>query len=202
MDRRGRGVVVAAPGAAQMLAWASTYYLPAILADPIAVSLHLSRSWIFGAFSGALLLSALLGPAAGHVIDRRGGRGVLVLSNLVFALGLVLLAVAQGEAGLALAWALLGIGMACGLYDAAFATLIALYGRDARRAITGVTLIAGFASTAGWPTTAFLPHASVGAAPASPGRRCSSPLGCRSISSCRVAPGRRSRAAAVWPNAS
>ena len=158
MDR-GRATVVAALGAAQMLAWASTYYLPAILADPVAASLCLSRDWVFGAFSGALLLSALLGPVAGRTIDRRGGRGVLALSNVVFAAGLALLAAAQGAMGLALAWAVLGIGMGCGLYDAAFATLAALYGRDARRAITGITLIAGFASTAGWPATAFLAHA-------------------------------------------
>jgi len=99
---RSRIVVVTALGAAQLLAWGSTYYLPAILADPIAASLHLSRDWVFGAFSGALLLSALLGPAIGRLIDRRGGRDVLALSNPVFAAGLVLLAAASGAAGLAL----------------------------------------------------------------------------------------------------
>ena len=57
---------------------------------------------------------------------------------------------------LILAWALLGIGMAVGLSDAAFATLTALYGREARAPITGITLLAGFASTVGWPLTAFL----------------------------------------------
>jgi MFS family permease len=46
--------------------------------------------------------------------------------------------------------------MALGLYDAAFATLTGLYGREARGPITGITLIAGFASTVGWPLSAFL----------------------------------------------
>ena len=55
---------------------------------------------------------------------------------------------------LALAWALLGIGMGFGLYEAAFATVAGLYGREARNAITGITLFAGFASTVGWPTSA------------------------------------------------
>jgi len=50
----------------------------------------------------------------------------------------------------------LGFGMALGLYDAAFATLAEIYGRDARGPITGITLIAGFASTVGWPLSAFL----------------------------------------------
>jgi hypothetical protein len=53
------------------------------LADPIAQGLGLSRTTVFGLFSGALLLSALLGPSVGRVIDNRGGRGVLALSNLV-----------------------------------------------------------------------------------------------------------------------
>jgi len=95
-------------------------------------------------------------PSIGKAIDRRGGRGVLVLSNLVLGAGLVWLALVQGPLGLAGAWAVLGIGMALGLYDAAFATLTALYGREARAPITGITLIAGFASTVGWPLSALL----------------------------------------------
>src|SRR6202030_3299261 len=151
-----RSVVVGALGTAQTLAWGSSYYLPAILADPIAHGLGVSRTTVFGLFSGALLLSAVLGPAVGRAIDNRGGRGVLALSNLVLATGLVLLGVAQGFVTLALAWAVLGIGMAMGLYDPAFATLTGLYGRAARGPITGITLIAGFASTVGWPLSAFL----------------------------------------------
>lgn len=55
-----------------------------------------------------------------------------------------------------MAWLVLGIGMALGLYDAAFATLAGLYRSEARGTITGITLIAGFASTVGWPATALL----------------------------------------------
>ena len=153
---RQRAIVVAALGTTQTLAWASSYYLPAILAEPIAADLGLSSSTLFAAFSGSLLLSAFLGPAVGRAIDRKGGRGVLAWSNLVFAAGLVMLAFAQGVGGLLLAWAVLGVGMSMGLYDSAFATLAGLYGRDARASITGVTLIAGFASTVGWPASALM----------------------------------------------
>jgi MFS family permease len=151
-----RFVVIGALGTAQTLAWGSSYYLPAILADPIAHGLGLSLTTVFGLFSGALLLSATLGPSVGRVIDNRGGRGVLALSNLVLAAGLVLLGVAQGLFSLAVAWAVLGVGMAMGLYDPAFATLTGVYGRAARGPITGITLIAGFASTVGWPLSAVL----------------------------------------------
>jgi MFS family permease len=151
-----RSIVVGALGTTQTLAWGSSYYLPAIPSDPIASGLGLSRTTVFGVFSGALLLSAVLGPSVGHAIDNRGGRGILALSNLVLAAGLVLLAIAQGLSTLALAWAVLGVGMAMGLYDPAFATLTGLYGRAARGPITGITLVAGFASTVGWPLSAFL----------------------------------------------
>ncbi|HEX9462130.1 MAG TPA: MFS transporter [Alphaproteobacteria bacterium] len=155
-ESRSRAVVVTALGTSQTLAWASSYYLPAILADPIAAGLGVPRSWVFAAFSGSLLIAAVLGPAVGRLIDRRGGRGLLAASNLVIAGGLVVLATATGPAGLFAAWALLGIGMAMGLYDAGFAALTALYGQAARGPITGITLFAGFASTVSWPLSAVL----------------------------------------------
>ncbi len=148
--------VVAALGTSQTLAWASSYYLPAILAEPIGVAMGIPRSWVFAAFSFSLLVAAIAGPQVGRTIDRRGGRGVLVLSNVVLAGGLIALAAATGPAGLFGAWAVLGIGMALGLYDAGFATLTALYGRNSRSAITGITLFAGFASTLSWPVSSFL----------------------------------------------
>jgi MFS family permease len=148
--------VVAALGTSQTLAWASSYYLPAILADPMAADLGVSRAVVFGAFSASLLISAALGPAVGRSIDRRGGRGVLVWSNVVLAVGLVVLAVAPGPVVFVAGWAVLGVGMAMGLYDSAFAALTVIYGREARGPITGITLLAGFASTVGWPLTALL----------------------------------------------
>jgi len=153
---RSRSLIVATLGTSQTLAWASSYYLPAILADPISAGIGVPRAWFYAAFSLALLIAAFAGPSIGRVIDRRGGRGVLVLSNLVLAGGLAALATAGGPVGLFAAWAVLGIGMGLGLYDAGFATLAALYGDRARGPITGITLIAGFASTVSWPVSSLL----------------------------------------------
>jgi predicted MFS family arabinose efflux permease len=147
---------VAALGTTQTLAWASSYYLPAMLAAPMARELGVTVPTVFAAFSVALVVSALLGPHAGRAIDRFGGRPVLLATNLAFALGLVAVGLAQGPLSLFAAWALMGIAMGSGLYEAAFATLVRLYGRDSRAAITGITLIAGFASTVGWPLTTLL----------------------------------------------
>jgi MFS family permease len=79
-----------------------------------------------------------------------------VISNVVLACGLVVLGSASETLTLFVAWSILGFGMALGLYEAAFATLVRLHGTAARAPITGITLIAGFASTVGWPVTTLL----------------------------------------------
>ncbi|WP_442909194.1 MFS transporter [Ideonella sp. BN130291] len=143
-------------GAAQTLAWASSYYLPAMLAAPIAHDLGVGVPTVFAAFTLALLVSAAVGPASGRLIDLRGGRPVLMATNALFAAGLVALGLAQDRLTLFAAWALLGLAMGSGLYEAAFATLVRLYHQGARNPITGITLVAGFASTVGWPLTAWM----------------------------------------------
>lgn len=140
-------------GVCQTLSWASSYYLIAILGKPIADDLGFDGNWIFGAFSAALLISAVLGPRIGRNIDMFGGRGVLSSSNIVIAAGLVVLSMANSVEMVWAAWLILGVGMGLGLYDPAFAALGRIYGDKARKAITGITLIAGFASTVGWPLT-------------------------------------------------
>lgn len=156
MTLAGKLPITIALGTAQTLAWASSYYLAAILAVPIARDLDLTPAWTFAGFSIALIVAAVLGPGAGDRIDKRGGRLVLAGSNLVFALALGLLAFADGPVQMLLAWALMGVGMATGLYEAGFATLAVIFGKNARGPITGITLMAGFASTVGWPVTAAL----------------------------------------------
>ena len=153
MNRRQ---VVASLGSAQTLAWASSYYLPAVLANSMARELGVGTAWVFIAFSCGLLLSGFLGPLSGRLVDRHGGHRVLPASNVLFALALVALGFASGPATLVFAWLLMGVAMSCGLYESAFATLARIYGSDARVSITGITLIAGFASTVGWPLTAWL----------------------------------------------
>jgi hypothetical protein len=153
---KGSLPVILVLGTTQTIAWASSYYLPAILAAPIARDLGLSPTFVFGALSGALIIAGLLGPRVGTFIDTFGGRGLLAISNLVFAAGLGLLSISTGLMSLGAAWILLGIGMGMGLYEAAFATLTRIYGAAARRPITGITLIAGFASTVGWPASTLL----------------------------------------------
>jgi len=145
-------------GVGQTLAWASTYYLPAVVGPAVTAELGADPVLVYGAFSVALLISGLASPRVGRAIEARGGRPVLVTSSLIIATGLALLGLLPGLAGWFTGWVVVGLGMALGLYEAAFATLGVLYGRAARRPITLVTLVAGLASTLGWPlTSAMLP---------------------------------------------
>lgn len=143
-------------GLAQLLAWGSTYYLPAMLALPMAHDLGLSNGMVFAAFSWALVISALLGPAAGWASDQLGGRTVLMASSLLLAAALALLSQARDTLQLLIAWSLIGAGMAAGLYEGAFAAAVQFYGRGARGPITGITLLGGLASTLAWPLSASL----------------------------------------------
>lgn len=152
----GQFPTVAKLGVAVTVAYASSYYLPAIVAKDMAASLGLSVSTVFLAFSAALVMSALLGPLAGRLVDKHGGRAVLASNNLVFAAALVAMAAAQGPVSLFSAWLLMGVAMSAGFYEAAFSSLVRIYGSKARPAITGITLIAGFASTVGWPLTSWM----------------------------------------------
>lgn len=151
---RGRLAIVLSLGTSQTIAWASSYYLPAILGEPMAATLAVSRNEVYGAFSVALFVAALLGPRVGRTIDAIGGRGVLMISNGLYAAGLLALAIAGSRFGMWAGWIAIGAGMGLGLYDAAFATLGRIFGSDARKPITGITLMAGFASTIGWPLSA------------------------------------------------
>jgi len=149
-------VVVSAIGIAQVLAWGSSYYLPAVLAKPIAEDTGWPFGWVVGALSIGLFLSGLISPRIGHLIEHHGGRPVLAISAVLLAIGLVILAWAPTLPVFIAGWLVMGVGMGAGLYDPAFSTLGRLYGDQARSAITYVTLYGGFASTVCWPFSAFL----------------------------------------------
>ena len=143
-------------GVAQIIGWGSSFYLPAILAAPISLSLGISTQEFFWAFTLSLLVSGLLGPQVGKAIDRLGGRAVLPYGSLAFALGLTLLSVSTNQMMLVTAWLLIGVGGSMGNYDSAFATAVNFFGNKSNKVIAGITVFAGFSSTISWPLTSFL----------------------------------------------
>jgi MFS family permease len=147
---------VSVTGAAQVIASAGAHYLPAVIAIPASRDLGLAPAVLFAGFSIALGVSALAGPLAGKMVDRFGGRPVLMLSNVIFALGLTFLGFAEGMWSVLLGYAVLGLGMATGLFEVAFSAIVRLFGKSSRNPITGVTLIAGFASFVAWTVSVYV----------------------------------------------
>jgi predicted MFS family arabinose efflux permease len=143
-------------GAAQVISHAGAYYLPAVMAVPASIELSISSATVYAGLSLALAVSGLAGPTAGKLVDRFGGRPVLIASNLLLAAGLSLLALAQGLSLLLLAYAVLGLGMATGMFEVAFAAIVRIFGKKSHNALVGVTMVAGFASVAGWTISVFV----------------------------------------------
>ena len=153
---RGTMRTIFAIGLGQILGWGSVFYLIAVIARPVAEETGWTYTIIISGHMFALLIAGLASPRVGRFIESFGGRGVLAFASVLIASGHVLLALSHHLALWYVAWGLLGLGMACGLYDAAFSTLGQIFGAKARPAITNVTLFGGLASTICWPLTAFM----------------------------------------------
>ena len=148
--------IVTVVGAAQIISHAGAYYLAAVMAVPASIELSISSATVYAGLSLALAVSGLAGPTAGKLVDRFGGRPVLIASNLLLATGLSMLALAQGLGLLLLAYAVLGLGMATGMFEVAFAAIVRIFGKKSHNALVGVTMVAGFASVAGWTISVFV----------------------------------------------
>jgi MFS family permease len=143
-------------GVTQILSWGTIFYTPVLIVPLIARAHGWTMSFAMGGFSVGLLVAGLSAPYVGRSIDRYGGHVVMTIGSLVCALGLFLIVHANNRVAYIGVWMVLGVGMASNLYDPAFATLGRIFGVGARRPITALTLIAGFASTVSWPSTHFL----------------------------------------------
>ena len=153
LDRR---IVITALGLGQILAWGTSFYFPAVFAGPIVAETGWSLGYVVAGTSLGLLVAGLISPQVGRIIDRRGGRPVLLASSLCYAAGLAGIGASPALPVYLASWALLGVGMGTGLYDAVFAALGRMYGSEARTPITNLTLFGGFASTICWPLSAFM----------------------------------------------
>lgn len=142
-------------GFSQIYAWATTYYLPATLVKILSIEMNESYTIVTGGFSWALLIGGLCAPKIGEWIELKGGRYPLVLGSVLMGLGLIVLSQTENFLLWYLAWTIVGLGMALGLFNAAFAALGRLFLQDSKKIIVRVTLISGFA-TLFWPITTYL----------------------------------------------
>jgi hypothetical protein len=67
-------------GLTQIVLWGGSFFLLAVLADPIVQSTGWPQGMVVGALSLAILISGVLSPWIGRMIRRHGGRTVLARS--------------------------------------------------------------------------------------------------------------------------
>lgn len=137
----------------QIASWGSLYYAFAVLAPAIQRELGISAETAFAAFSWSLLVAGVAATPVGALVDRHGGRYVMAAGSVASALGLAWMARCTTAAAYFGAWTVIGLAMALTLYEAAFATINRKIEAGAPRAISNLTLLAGFASTIFWPMT-------------------------------------------------
>ena len=137
--------------AAEIIIWASIFYsFPALLLQ-WETDLGWSKIELSGAFSLALVISALLAPIVGRLIDNGYAQKVFTGCSIFAALMLAAMSLVEALWQFYLVWAGIGIAMSGSLYEPCFAVLTRAMGTNAKRAITTVTLIAGFAGTLSFP---------------------------------------------------
>ena len=143
-------------GVTQIISWGSIFYTPVLIVPLIAAERGWSIAFAMGGFSVGLLTAGLVSPLVGRSIDRYGGHVVMTVGSLIGGLGLFLIVQAAQPLAYIAVWMVLGVAMAANLYDSAFASLGRIFGGNARRPITALTLAVGFASTVSWPATHYL----------------------------------------------
>jgi len=151
--------IVSLLGVAQIISWGTLYYTLTVLAAPIRQELGFNDLTIFGAFTIGQLVSGAAAPLLGRRIDRVGGRSVMMIGSLAAAFALAVVALARGPILFTVGWMIAGFAMAACLYDTAFASLYQIAPDRYRRAVTGLTLFGGFASTVFWPLSHGLSNA-------------------------------------------
>jgi MFS family permease len=141
---------------AQTIIWAALYYSFPALLPAWESDLGWSKTEISGALTLALVVTAVLAPMAGRLVDRGSAWLIHPGGALLGAALLVALAQVTELWQFYAVWLGMGLAMAGCLYEAAFAIITVTVGSRAREAITAMTLIAGFAGTVSFPSAHFL----------------------------------------------
>jgi MFS family permease len=149
-------VLVVMLGVTQTITWGILYYGFAVFLPAMEADLGWSRGAMTGAFSLATLLSGLCAAPVGRWLDAHGGRLLMTAGSVAAALLVLAWSRVTSLGQLYLLWVLIGITMSAVLYEPAFAVVTAWFERKRTRALTAVTLMAGFASTIFLPLESWL----------------------------------------------
>lgn len=150
------GLALSFLGIAQIINWGVTYYTLALIGPHIVNETGWSEPFVYSGFAVATIVTGLASPFSGQAVDRIGGAPVMAIGTLTGVSGVIMLAFAHDPGFYLLAWGVIGLSMSACLYDTSFAAIARFAGHETRKAISSMTLIAGFSSTVIWPLTSFL----------------------------------------------
>ena len=136
---------------AQTILWAGLYYIFPALFARWELNLGFSKTAIASAFTSAIIISSLLAPFVGNLIDKGYGKRILIGSSILGAIGLIILSFSSEFWTFFLSWSVIGIALSGCLYEPCFAYVTKVRGAKAKDAIIFITLIAGFAGTVSFP---------------------------------------------------
>ncbi|MGQ0573980.1 MAG: MFS transporter [Pseudonocardia sp.] len=154
LPRAGQRRVLAVLCLTELVSWGILYYAFPVLAPSIAADTGWSPAALTAAFSGGLVVSAVVGVPVGRALDRWGPRGVMSAGSVLAVAAVVVIARAGSYAQFLAGWLLAGVAMAGVLYPPAFAALTRWWGARQVAALTALTLAGGLASTVFAPLTA------------------------------------------------
>lgn len=143
----------------EMTSWGVLYYAFTVFLKPMHAALGWSTAQLTGAFSLALLVSAVAALPVGRWLDYHGTRWLMTVGSCVASLLVLAWARVDNLAVFYVIWCGIGITMAAVLYDPAFALVATWFRRHRARALTILTFIAGFASVVFVPLAQWLVQA-------------------------------------------
>lgn len=149
-------------GVSTTIGYGSLFYSFSILAQQLlagfnwqgsalGISVDAPGSAVYIALGVGLVAGGLLAPKLGRLIDEYGARRMLSIGSLIAALGLVCIGSSQQAWQLFASIVVLEALSSIVLYEGAFTALVQVYGEGARKQMTQIILVAGFASSLFWP---------------------------------------------------
>ncbi len=146
--------LIAALAVTQTVGYGVLYYAFSALLGPMSRDLGISTATAAGALTTAVLVTGLMSVPVGRGLDAHGGHALMTAGALVGAVAVVAWSQVQTVAQLYVVFAVIGAASAMVLYEPAFAVVVAVTAPASRtRALLGITLVAGFASSIFIPLT-------------------------------------------------
>ncbi len=149
--------IVAALAVTQTVGYGVLYYAFAVLLQPMTRSLHTSPATVTGALTASVLAGAAVAVPVGRWLDRHGGRALMTVGSIAATALVVAWSQVHTVAQLYLVQVGIGLTTAMVLYEPALAVVVSWFDPQRRaRAVLGVIVVAGFASTVFMPMTGAL----------------------------------------------